>query len=46
MTLDRVLRFAPLFGTREKARCFAAEQALAWLGRPAPDIPLISSTQE
>jgi hypothetical protein len=36
MTHDRVMRFVPLFDTHDQATRFAAEQALAWLGRPAP----------
>jgi hypothetical protein len=31
MTHDRVLRFVPVFDTREQAGRFASEQALAWL---------------
>ena len=37
MTHDRVLRFVPLFETHEQAARFATDQALAWLGRPAPE---------
>lgn len=34
MTHDRVLRFVPSFDTPDQATRFAADQALAWLGRP------------
>ncbi|WP_415147187.1 hypothetical protein [Piscinibacter sp.] len=36
MTHDRVMRFVPAFDSREQATRFATEQALAWIGRPAP----------
>jgi len=31
MTHDRVLRFAPVFGSHVEAARFAVEQALAWI---------------
>jgi hypothetical protein len=34
MTHDRVMRFVPIFDTHDQATRFAAEQALAWIGRP------------
>lgn len=34
MTHDRVMRFVPVFDTPIQATCFAAHQALVWLGRP------------
>jgi len=46
MTHDRVMRFNPLFDTHEQATRFAAEQAMAWLGRPAVDVAPITLTQD
>ncbi|MFN7725835.1 MAG: hypothetical protein ACK5QH_12275 [Rubrivivax sp.] len=34
MTLDRVLRFAPVFERHDQANLFATDQALAWIGAP------------
>lgn len=39
MTHDRVLRFTPHFATHALASRYATEQALAWIGRPAPAAP-------
>lgn len=36
MTHDRVLRFLPVFDTRDQASRFATQQALAWIGGPDP----------
>jgi hypothetical protein len=36
MAHDRVVRFAPVFDTRDEASRFAIEQALDWLGQSAP----------
>lgn len=36
MTHDRVMRFTPLFDTPGEATRFAADQATAWIGTPAP----------
>lgn len=46
MTLDRVMRFVPLFKTHAQAHRFAAQQALAWLGKPVLSFPQPSSTAE
>ena len=46
MTHDRVLRFVPVFDTHDQATRFAASQALAWLGRGAPDDRQPASIQE
>jgi hypothetical protein len=42
MTHDRVMRFSPLFDSRDQATHFATAQALAWIG-VAPPAP-VSST--
>jgi len=42
MTLDRVLRFVPDFGSHDQAAHFATEQALSWI---APGASLISIPQ-
>ncbi|WP_395703132.1 hypothetical protein [Aquabacterium sp.] len=36
MTHDRVMRFVPEFDSQDQAARFAVEQALAWIGQPAP----------
>ena len=42
MTLDRVLRFVPDFGSHDQAARFATEQALSWI---APGASLINTPQ-
>ena len=46
MTHDRVMRFMRVFDTHDQATRFAAEQALAWIGRPAHCMSLSTSSQE
>jgi len=46
MTHDRVLRFVPVFDTDAQALRFATEQALAWIGAPAPAIDPSATSQE
>ncbi|WP_425462758.1 hypothetical protein [Methylibium rhizosphaerae] len=36
MTHDRVMRFVPVFASREQAARFATSQALTWIGQRAP----------
>ncbi len=36
MTHDRVMRFMPVFDSHDQASRFAVEQALVWIGAPAP----------
>lgn len=36
MTHDRVMRFVPTFDSHDQASRFAVEQALVWIGAPAP----------
>jgi hypothetical protein len=36
MTHDRVMRFVPVFESHDQATSFAASQAPAWIGAPAP----------
>lgn len=43
MTHDRVLRFVPVFGTRDQATRFATEQALAWIGGASRDTSPVSA---
>lgn len=38
MTHDRVMRFVPTFDCPDQASRFAVEQALVWLGAPAPAV--------
>jgi hypothetical protein len=46
MTHDRVLRFSPLFDSREQAARFATTQALAWIGtRRRPPVPSIQNKE-
>jgi hypothetical protein len=44
MTHDRVMRFVPMFDTRDQAERFATQQAVAWIERPAasPTDPFIA----
>jgi hypothetical protein len=46
MTHDRVLRFAPVFGTHGQATSFATDQARAWLGQPALEPHRSTTTPE
>lgn len=46
MTHDRVMRFVPVFDTHDQAARFATDQALAWLGQPAPEPDPSTMTQE
>lgn len=46
MTHDRVMRFVPAFDTHEQATRFATDQALAWIGRPAPCTDRSATPQE
>ncbi|MGA0611554.1 hypothetical protein [Caldimonas sp. KR1-144] len=43
MTHDRVMRFVPVFETRDQAARFATRQAMAWIERPtSPADPFIT----
>jgi hypothetical protein len=46
MTHDRVLRFHPLFDSRDAAARYATAQGLAWIGAPASRIAPSSTTRE
>jgi hypothetical protein len=46
MTHDRVMRFVPVFNSPDQATSFAAAQALAWIGTPAPPIQPFTRIQD
>lgn len=46
MTHDRVMRFVPVFESSEQATSFAAAQALAWIGTPAPSLEPFTKIQD
>jgi hypothetical protein len=46
MTHDRVMRFVPLFISREQASRFALDQAKAWLAETVPSLAPLTHPQE
>ncbi|WP_428574949.1 hypothetical protein [Piscinibacter sp.] len=45
-TSDRVLRFHPIFDSRDAAERYATAQGLAWIGVPESRAPHSSTTRE